>query len=357
MPSVRAALALLLATPACAWSAPDAAHALAASEAAPLPTWTLPVGLMFPTLTLNTASLSVEQTAAVVEKANALGITSVDFHLGNERKGVTRALATLGRDALFLVTKLDKPPADMTDPQEAAQLARTTLTEELSEIGSVDVLLLKDSATCEVMQAQWAVLEHWLDRGLAKALGTYNYCPSALDCLLATAKTPPALNFLMRHPGMGPDTSGDIAYSESKGVRVVTYGTLGEPIALPKLLYSTVLSRIGASHDPPRTPEEVALRWNTQAGYAVTSRPTADYNLTSSFCFDDCHTGLSAMRATYDWALTPSEVAAIDALIIATPPQPATYYASSGCPTFDPETAGQLHSACLEDQASSRWCN
>jgi len=267
---------------------------------------------------------------------------------------VTHAIDHLGREALFLITKLDKPPADMTDPAEAAELARSTLTEELSEVGSVDVLLLKDSATCAVMQAQWAVLEDWLEQGRAKALGTYNYCPSALDCLLASAKTPPALNFLMRHPGMGPDALGHIAYSESNGVLAVTYGTLGEPIALPQLVNSQTLQRIGTSHG--RTPEAVALRWNVQAGYAVTSRPTADYNLTSSACTRHCQAALSAMSDVYDWQLTPSEVAEIDAMAFSTPPQPPTYYASAGCPTFDKDTAGKLPSACLNGTTTSNWC-
>jgi diketogulonate reductase-like aldo/keto reductase len=77
------------------------------------------------------------------------------------------------RDDLFLITKLDKPPANMTDPSEAASLAQDTLDSEFDAMGldSVDLLLLKDSATCAVVQAQWAVLESALAAGRAKGLG------------------------------------------------------------------------------------------------------------------------------------------------------------------------------------------
>jgi predicted aldo/keto reductase-like oxidoreductase len=148
------------------------------SKAAAIPTWTLPGGVEYPLMALNTASLSVEQVEQAIRVGVAAGLRNVDFHLGAEREGVARALAALGRDALFLVTKLDKPPADMTDPAEAAALVRTTLDAEYAALGAdmIDILLLKDSASCPVMQAQWAALEEYLDSGRTRALGVYNFC-------------------------------------------------------------------------------------------------------------------------------------------------------------------------------------
>ena len=218
------------------------------------------------------------QTKAMVLRALSLGITNIDVHLGgSERDGVAAVLRQIDRDEMFLVTKIDKPPADMTDPEAAARLVRDTVDKEWPLLGvdTVDVLLLKDSASCPVMQAQWAVLESLLEEGKARALGTYNYCQFSLDCLLRTAVTPPAFNYVMRHVGMGVDATGLVQYSESQGVRTVAYGTLGEPVALAGLLTAPTLMDIAAWHG--RSVEDVALRWNVQSGYAVSNRLSADY--------------------------------------------------------------------------------
>ena len=86
-------------------------------------TWTLPGNVAYPTLALNTADLRPEQIARAIHVGLANGITNVDFHLNFEADGIVAALKEIERSKLFLVTKLDKPPADMTDPAEAAALA------------------------------------------------------------------------------------------------------------------------------------------------------------------------------------------------------------------------------------------
>jgi len=326
-----------------------------------MPTWTLPGGIVYPQMALNTASLNAADAEATVKLAVSSGISNIDFHIApGEVQGVAAALHDLGRDKLFLVSKLDKPPPNMTDPQAAAKLAQETIDKEFADLGvdHIDVFLLKDSATCAVMQAQWAVLEAELAKGRFRALGTYNYCPAAIECLLSTATTPPALNYIMRHPGMGPDASGLIGYGLSRGIRAVAYGTLGEPVPLSGLLSSPVLQQVAAAHG--RTVEEVALRWNVQAGLAVSSRPNAAYNLTASHCAAACHVGISAMASAYGWSLSAVEVAAIDAMRLDTQPdapaQPPTYYASAGCPHFNMSEAKTMSSPCAASAAASTWC-
>merc|ERR1719491_2429193 len=261
----------------------------------------------------------------MVLKSLSLGITNIDVHLGgSEREGVAAVLKVVPRSDLFLVTKIDKPPADMIDPQQAADLVRHTVQTEFPLLGvdAADVLLLKDSASCPVMQAQWAVLEELLVAGKTRALGTYNYCQFSLECLLATAKTPPALNYIMRHVGMGPDATGLAHYGEARGIRTVLYGTLGEPVALEELLRNPVLHSIAKAHK--RSVEEVALRWNIQSGYAISNRPTADYapdnTPTMAVCpttaaataaaeeeeggHGDCSVALLGMQEVMQWELT-----------------------------------------------------
>jgi diketogulonate reductase-like aldo/keto reductase len=332
----------------------------AADMQSPIPHWILPGNVEYPVMALNTASLSIEDVEGAVKLANQKGIRNVDFHASeNEVQGVARALSTLGREALFLVTKVDKPPADMTDPAAAAKLAQETVDQVINNltVAYIDVFLLKDSATCAVMQAQWAVLKNEMKKGRIRALGTYNYCQFALDCILRSAKTPPALNYIMRHPGMRADANWLTAYCKAKGVQAVAYGTLGEPAPLSELLSTPQLMQIAKKHG--RTPEEVALRWNVQSGYAISSRPNAGYNLTASFCTDTCSKGIIAMSSVYSWTLSSEEIEQIDAILYenpAVPAQPPTYYASKGCPSFNFEEAKKRHSPCMLDMSSSAWC-
>ena len=66
-----------------------------------------------PTMIMNTADLTQLQTTNAVMHAHSVGVTGVDFHNPQtaagtlETRGVAAALASLGREALFLVTKLD----------------------------------------------------------------------------------------------------------------------------------------------------------------------------------------------------------------------------------------------------------
>lgn len=324
--------------------------------------------LMDQFVAVNTADLTAEQVQKSVEIGVSLGITAVDFHLGTsanglrEREGVAGAVKSLGRSALTLITKLDKPPSEMTDPSDAAELTRQTLEDEFTALGvdHVDLLMAKDSATCAVMQAQWSVLEEYLAAGKTSVLGTYNYCEFCLRCLLANATTPPAFNFLMRHVGMGPDKTGLIARDSLLGIQTVVYGTLGEPVALFPVLTSSVLVKIAATHS--KSVEAVAMQWNWQCGHSVTNRITADYapdNVpnSTSHCSNDCKAALSDMADLGKWSLTEEEMKQIDALRFNTFPQSPTYYSSTAC-NFSYSTVDYpTESACnISRTSDASWC-
>ena len=112
------------------------------------------------------------------------------------------------------------------------------------------------------------------------------------------------------------------------------YGTLGEPVALPALLRDKVVRGIAEVHG--RSVEEVALKWNVQSGYAVSTRITADYapdnTPTGSRCSDDhCSPALNAMSQVGAWELSTEEMHSLDALRLGGYPQPPTYYSSAAC--------------------------
>ena len=262
----------------------------------------------------------------------ANGITHVDFHPGIERDGVAKAIASMPRSSLFLTTKIRKPPVGTT-PTEAAELVRTQLDDDLRvlSVDKVDMLMLRDSPDCEVMQAQWRAMEGVLASGRARSIGVINYCESSLSCLLSTATVKPAVNYIMQHVGMGKDARGLRAFGESRGIRTFAYGALGEPGPDPALLASATLKQIGEKHG--RSVEEVALRWVLQGGCAASVRPTTDFGLGRSVCSEGtsaCADGLRTRAQAFDWALSADEMASLNALT--SPPGNPTLFSTTFCP-------------------------
>lgn len=166
-----------------------------------IPQWTLENNVQMPKLALNTVGLSADEAEKAVRLAVAEGFTHVDFHPGKERDGVAQYLAKEGpkaRESLFLNTKIRKAPPG-TSPKDAAERTRNQIEEDLKVLGlkSVDMLMLRDSPDCDVMQAQWAVMEEALASGKTRSIGVINFCEKALTCILQTAKVTPALNYYM----------------------------------------------------------------------------------------------------------------------------------------------------------------
>lgn len=312
---------------------PSFASPASAAAANKIPEWTLEDGVKFPKLALNTVGLSVEDTTRALTYAVAAGVKHVDFHPGQERDGVAKYIKENpgSRNKLFLNTKIRKAPPG-TSPSEAAERTRNQLDEDLAALGvtSVDMLMLRDSPDCEVIQAQWAVLEEALAQKKTRSIGVINFCEKALTCVLQTAKVKPALNYYMLHVGMGTDPRGLRSFGESRGIRTFAYGAAGEPGPNEELLSSPVLKRIGDAHG--KKPEEVALRWVTQNGCAVSVRPTLDFGLGAGMCTEEnkCKEGFEARASSFGWSLTKGEMEELDALT--SPNDNPTLFSSAGCP-------------------------
>jgi len=304
--------------------------AVAAATDSSVPDFQLANGMKIPVMALNTAGLSTDQAETATRFALSLGIKHIDFHPGKERDGVARVLASEGREALFLTTKIAKYKDEPADPAAAAARATKQIEDDFRTLGvkGVDMLLLRDSPSCEVMQAQWAVLERALASGQARAIGVINYCEQALSCLLKTAKVTPAVNYFMLHAGMGPDAHGLRSFGESRGIKTFAYGALGEPGPAEELFNSPILKQVATSQK--RSVAQVALRWVAQNGCAFSVRPTADFGLGRSVCDGStCRTGLEERRQIFDWSLTPQEMAAINAMT--SPDGNPTIFSSPGC--------------------------
>lgn len=294
-----------------------------------IPNWILDGGVEFPTLALNTAGMSAEETYKAIEFARKEGMTHIDFHPGYERDGMAKYLSKHKgeRDLLFLNTKI-RTPRPWTSPKDAAKLARDQIDEDLRilNVKNVDMLMLRDSPDPKVIQSQWAVMEEALAEGKTRSIGVINYCPSALKSVLQTAKVLPALNYIMVHVGMGNDVHGLRTLGEEAGIRTFAYGQTGEPGPNAEIKNNPTLKRIGNAHGG-KSNEEVALRWVLQNGIAASIRPYSSFGRCAG---EECRLGIAKQATCFEWTLTDEEMAELDALT--SPDDNPTLFSSAGCP-------------------------
>jgi len=301
-----------------------------------IPSWTLGGGVRMPVMALNTAGLSVDGTERALALACQCGIVHVDFHPGRERDGVANYLSDNPetRSELFLTTKIGIAPKG-TSPKDASERVRLQIADDLAilDVTQVDMLMLRDSPDAKVMQSQWAALEDALAKGQTRAIGVINFCEFALDSVLRTAKTTPAVNYCLHHVGMGTDPRGLRSFGESRGIRTFAYGALGEPGPNRELRDSPVLHAVARAHRV--SPDAVALRWILQTGAAVSVRPTSEFGLGTASCpaissNDRCERGLRERASSFGWELTTEEMDALSALT--SPYDNPTLFSSAGCP-------------------------
>lgn len=128
---------------------------------------------------------------------------------------------------------------------------------------------------------------------------------------------------------MGNNAHGLRTFGESKGIRTFAYGAVGEPGPSDVLLSDPVVNKIGKAHK--KSPEQVALRWVTQGGAAVSVRPTLDFGLGTSTCNGSkCDAGIQGRASNYGWSLSKREMDTLDSLT--SPDDNPTLFSSSGCP-------------------------
>jgi len=319
-------------------TSPSSAFAAPVSTAV-IPAWRLEGGVDFPRLALNTAGLTMDETERAFRNALEAGINHVEFHPGVERDGIARVLRNdknIHRNSLFLTTKVETNWENNPSPTTAADYVRKQLDRDLSVLGTdyVDMLMLRESPDCAVVQTMWKEMEREKEEGRVRSLGVVNYCEGALKCLLSTAvrKEKPSVNYIQLHVGMGP-TSAARAFGESHGIRTFAYGHLGERARPPDdtdlILGNPTLRRIALDHS--KTVEDVALRWVLQSGAAASIRPTAEFILGRGVCTDPrCNEGLKASSQAFRWQLTYAEMKEIDALT--SPNSNPTLFSSPGCP-------------------------
>eukprot|EP00531_Pseudo-nitzschia_arenysensis_P010032 CAMPEP_0116141604 /NCGR_PEP_ID=MMETSP0329-20121206/14468_1 /TAXON_ID=697910 /ORGANISM="Pseudo-nitzschia arenysensis, Strain B593" /LENGTH=422 /DNA_ID=CAMNT_0003636793 /DNA_START=179 /DNA_END=1447 /DNA_ORIENTATION=+ len=317
------------------------------------PSFTLPNDVKMPVLALNTVGLSADETARACELATSNGFRHFDFHPGKERDGVAKFIqkdgGKLPRKELFLTTKIRKPPVGTT-PAEAEELAKKQIEEDLAAFGSnsyFDMLMIRDSPDCEVMRAQWKVLEQALKDGKTRSVGVINFCEESLRCILKGSKVTPAVNYYYYHVGMNTGKAYKLReFCDRKKIKTFAYGAVGEPGPYldDRILKSSVLLNIGDSSkvynrrnhgEGDKSPEEIAIKWVIDTGAAVSVRPTTNFGLGKSACSaanDECEVGIKKRAKIFDWDLTGEEIYKLSNIPTLKSEDNPTLFSSAGCP-------------------------
>lgn len=223
------------------------------------PTLELNDGRLLPRLGVGTWPLNDAEAERVVAEALEIGYRHVDtaVRYGNE-VGVGRALATsgLGRDDLYVATKLD-------GPFQGEEKAVAGLDESLDRLGLgfVDLLLIHwPLPGRELYVSTWRTFERLQADGKALSIGVSNFKPAHLRRLAAETSVVPAVNQVQLNPHVTREDH--VAYHREHGIATVAYSPLGKG---GDLLDEPVINEIARSHG--KSPAQVILRWHVQSGY------------------------------------------------------------------------------------------
>jgi len=254
------------------------------------PTVTLDDGRQMPQLGFGVWQISEEQIVPTVLKALEVGYRHIDTAMiyGNEA-GVGRAVRESGlpREDIFVTTKLWN-----TDHERAREALEGSL--ERLGLDYVDLYLIHwPKLGLDKRVETWAAMEQARAEGLVRSIGLSNFTPRFLSEIRENGTVAPAVNQVEYHPTF--QQRAVEAANTAAGVVTQAWSPLGQA----KDLDNPVLGRI--AKELGRTPAQVVLRWHLQTGRVAIPKSVTPARIAENF-------------AVTDFALTPEQMAAIDAL-------------------------------------------
>lgn len=171
-----------------------------------------------------------------------------------EELGIAIKESGVLREAVYVTTKASCRDERSLEESFSASLKRLGLE-------YVDLYLLHSPFWAKSpveLQAKWAELEAIKASGRVKSIGVSNFLIDHIETILATAKTPPAINQIELHPWL-PRTEL-VAYLREKNIAVSAYGPLTAVIKAAKgdaleEAYAELARKYGVG------PSEIGLRW------------------------------------------------------------------------------------------------
>ncbi|MGH3876236.1 MAG: aldo/keto reductase [Actinophytocola sp.] len=253
-----------------------------------IPSVRLPHDVQLPVIGLGTAGLLGASGYASVRDALDAGYRMIDTATSYRNEAeVGRAVRDSGldRSAVFVTTKL---------PPEEAGRESAVLDASLSALGLdyVDLWLIHWPPGGAAAVPTWQALLAARESGKARAVGVSNYSLAQVDELIAATGAVPAVNQVPWSPRRhDPET---LAASRERDVVVMGYGPLRRTD-----LADPTLAAVAEAHGV--SPAQVVLRWHLHHDVVVIPRSA-----------DPDHRRANLAASTF--ALTPDEIAAIDAI-------------------------------------------
>jgi methylglyoxal/glyoxal reductase len=231
------------------------------------------------------------ETERAVHTAIDAGYRSIDTAMiyGNER-GVGRAIRASGvsREELFVTTKVWND--DVRGDRVAAAFEESL---RLLSLDYIDLYLVHWPIIGKIRKA-WRAMEQLAASGRVRAIGVSNHLLPHLHELLAAAAVIPAVNQIEFHPYL---QSGPLVeFCRSKQIQIEAWSPLMQGGAL---LHDPTLAAIAERHG--KTIPQIVLRWDMQKGVVTIPKSVTPHRIAEN-------------ADVFDFTLTPSDLAAIDAL-------------------------------------------
>ena len=257
--------------------------------------------VQMPAIGLGVFQTPPAETVAAVETAIATGYRLIDTAAAysNEREvgeGIRRS--GIPRDDVFIETKIW-----ISDYGYDSALHAFDKSARKLDVERIDLLLLHQplpSAFDRTLEA-YRALEKLLGDGRVRAIGVSNFMPVHLERLLGAASVVPTVNQIEVHPYFQQTALRRV--HEERGIATQAWSPIGGVVAYrgreKTTLADPTLLEIARQHG--KSPAQVMLRWHLQNGRGAIPKSTKPARIAENF-------------DVFDFALTPEQVAAIDAL-------------------------------------------
>jgi 2,5-diketo-D-gluconate reductase A len=259
-----------------------------------VPTVELRDGVRIPQLGFGVYKVAPDETAVAVRTALEIGYRHVDTAtMYRNEEGVARGIreARVDRADVFITSKLD-------NGSHEPDTARRAFDETLAALGTdfVDLYLIHWPLPTRYggdFVSTWRTLEEFAADGRARSIGVSNFQVSHLQRLAAETATVPSVNQVEAHPYFTNAAVRD--YCKRHGIVFEAWS----PLARGKVLDDPTVVRVAEAAG--RSAAQVVLRWHLQRGDVVFPKSVTRNRIEENF-------------AVFDFELTHSDMAAIDAL-------------------------------------------
>jgi len=217
-------------------------------------------GTTIPQLGLGVFQMTPEQAEAAVIEAHRAGYRLVDSAAGYENEAaVGRAVAQVGRDSLYVTTKLKNDDHGFDEALKAFDTS-------MAELGfdTLDLYLIHWPAPArERFVETWRALIRLREEGRVRSIGVSNFEPHHLQRLVDETGVVPTVNQVELHPLHQQSALREV--HQRLGIVTEAWSPLGQG-QLDMLSHPT-LAGIAREHDA--TPAQVVIAWHLAIGNVV----------------------------------------------------------------------------------------